>query len=278
MSVNLPLGTSAILYSMQRTDKQMQETNLRLSTGLKVNSALDDPINYFAAQSHTYRASDLQNRKDSMGEAIQLVEAANSAVESILDLVDDAISLVNSGLEAKDQAEINALEKQYQEIMDQVDSLADDAYYNGVNLLGGTSETLEVVFNEDGSSSLTLTGQDGSSSGLGISAVTADDWWDTTNSVPDSTNLDAATDELTAAKTTLRTMAKSLSMDLGIIETRNDFTDQMINTLEDGATKLTAADFNEESASLLTLETMQKLGVNSLSIASKAQQAILSLF
>jgi flagellin-like hook-associated protein FlgL len=256
----------------------MQETNLRLSTGLKVNSALDDPINYFAAQSHTYRASDLLNRKDSMGEAIQLVEAANTAVESILDLVDSAISLVNSAMEAEDQAEINSLEVQYQEIMDQIDFLAEDAYYNGVNLLGGTAETLEVFFDEDGASSLTLTGEDGSASGLGITAVAADDWWDTTNGVPDLTALDSTTGELTSAKTTLRTMAKSLSMDLSIIETRSDFADQMINTLEDGATKLTAADFNEESANLLTLETQQQLGINSLSIASEAQQAILNLF
>lgn len=277
-SITLPLGTSSVLYSLQKTDSLMQETNYRLSTGKKVNTALDDPINYFAAQNHTFRASDLQIRKDSMNEGIQLITAANSGIESILTLVDSAISLANSALNAEDQAEVNNLETQFNEILDQIDTLAADSGYNGVNLLGGVTEQLEVFFNEDGSSSITLTGEDASYAGLGITQLAADDWWDGAGGAPNATAINATLDELNNAKTQLRTWAKTLSMDLSIIDTRVDFTDQMINTLTDGAGKLTNADLNEESANLLTLQTQQQLGINSLSISSQAQQSVLSLF
>jgi flagellin-like hook-associated protein FlgL len=256
----------------------METANNNLATGKKVNSALDDPINFFAAQDHTYRASDLEMRKDEMSEGVQTITAANDGVEAILDLIDAAKSLAQSALTAEDQTEVNDLEDQFTELMSQIDDLAGDSGYKGVNLLMGTTEQLKVYFNEDGSSNMTVTGEDATSTGLGITAVAADAWWDGTNSVPSESAINATIDELDDARDALRTTAKTLSTSLSTIEIRLDFTSNMINTLEEGAGNLTNADTNEESANLLTLQTQQSLAINALSIASDAAQSVLGLF
>ena len=275
--VTLTIGMSKVLYNLQQIEDTMQVTNNRLSTGKKVNSALDDPINYFSAQDHLYRSSDLEARKDEMNEAASLIEAANSGVESILDMIDQALSLANAAKTSETQTDINSLENQFNDILTQIDNVANDAYYKGTNLLGGATEQLTVYFNADGTSSLTLTGEDASSTGLGLTVLTTDDWYNGTDG-PDETAIQASIDELTDAKSALRTMAKTLSMDLSSIEIRLDFASTMMNTLDTGAANLTVADTNEESAALLMLQTQQSLSINSLSIASDAAQSVLSLF
>ena len=266
------------LYSLQQIEDSMNSSNERLATGKKVNSALDDPLNYFTAQDHLNRYSDLSNRKDEMSEAVQLISAANSGVESILDLVDSALSLANSALTAETQTDVNSLEDKFNEILTQIDQLANDAYYKGTNLLGGATEQLKVYFNAAGTSTLTLTGEDASATGLGLTTLTTDDWWDGTNGVPDEAGIQTSIDALNDAKTSLRTISKTLSLDLGTIEIREAFAEEMMSTLSDGASALTAADTNEESAKLLMLETQQELAINSLSIGSDAYANVLRLF
>ncbi len=277
-SVTLTSSMSQNLFSLQQINSAMETANNNLATGKKVNSALDDPINFFAAQDHTYRASDLEMRKDEMSEGVQTITAANDGVEAILDLIDAAKSLAQSALTAEDQTEVNDLEDQFTEVMSQIDDLAGDSGYKGVNLLMGATEQLKVYFNEDGSSNMTVTGEDATSTGLGITAVAADDWWDGTNSVPSESAINATIAELDDARDALRTTAKTLSTSLSTIEIRLDFTSNMINTLEEGAGNLTNADTNEESANLLTLQTQQSLAINALSIASDSAQSVLGLF
>jgi len=279
-AITLTSGMSQNLYSLQRTEELMEETEYRLATGKRVNSALDDPINYFAAENHTQRATDLEARKDEMGEGVQLIEAANAGIEAITDLIDSAKSLAQSALSAETKEEANALETQFTEVMAQIDDVAADSGYKGVNLLGGATETLQVNYDEEGDSSSTLTGFDASSTGLGITAVAADAWWDDsgTPEVADKTAIYATIDQLDKAKSTLRSETKDLSTDLGTITARQSFTENMINTLNDGAANLVNADLNEESANLLMLQTQQQLGTNSLSIASDSMQSVLKLF
>ena len=91
-------------------------------------------------------------------------------------------------------------------------------------------------------------------------------------------NIQDAIDDLDAAKATLRTEAKELSSSLSVITTRQDFSEKMINTLEDGVANLTNADMNEEGANMLMLQTRQALGTTSLSMASQAAQSVMRLF
>ncbi|MGE0586114.1 MAG: flagellin [Flavobacteriaceae bacterium] len=158
---------------------------------------------------------------------------------------------------------------QFNELRDQIDQLAKDAGFNGVNLLNGDS--LSVLFNEDGSSSLDITGVSYDSAGLGITAVAS-------GGFDDNADINAALAELGSAIDTLRTQSSAFGSNLSIVETRQDFTNNLINTLETGASNLTLADTNEEAANLLALQTRQQLSSTALSLASQADQNVLRLF
>lgn len=270
MTITLTTGMRQNLFALQQTDKLMNRTQTRLATGKRVNSALDDPVNYFAALGHQQRATDLAGRKDEMSEAIQTVKAANEGVESINTLIAAAKSIAQSAKSADSTTTMATMAGDYNDILDQIDTLAGDSGYKGINLVGGTSETLTVAFDADGDSTLTLTGFAGSSGGLSLVDATSG-WAAAANIQTDLDLLDTATD-------TLRTNAKTLSTNLNIVTARQDFTQGMINVLSDGAANLTIADMNEEGANMLMLQTRQALGTTSLSIASQAAQNVLRLF
>ena len=120
--ISLTAGMRQNLYSMQNTANLMDRTAGRLSSGFKVQTALDDPVNYFAAEGHRQRSSDLAGRKDEMGEAIQLVKAGNSGIESITDLVAAAKSIAQSALSGEDEDAIDALALQFNAILDSLNN------------------------------------------------------------------------------------------------------------------------------------------------------------
>jgi flagellin-like hook-associated protein FlgL len=267
------------LFSLQNTEKLLQKTQTRLATGLRVQKAVDDPINYFTALEHRQRAGDLATRKDEMAESIQLVNAANDGVESINALIASAKSLAQSAMSASTTAELDTLENQYMNVLCQIDQLAEDSGYKGVNLLDGTTVTHTVKFDETGDSKLTMTGFDAASTGATLSLVslTASDW-SSAGGIADLDEINSAITQLDSATTNLRSEAQKLSTNLSTITIRQDFTSNMINTLEDGAAALTNADMNEEGANMLMLQTRQQLGTTSLSLASQAAQSVLRLF
>lgn len=161
---------------------------------------------------------------------------------------------------------LSQYENDYNTVRDQIDGLVKDASYRGVNLLNG--DDLDTFFNEDRSNKLSTSGSDLSAAGLGLNKA-------------NFSRLDtiASTDlEVRAAQTTLRSFGGTLSNSLSIIQTREDFTKSLVNTLTEGSDKLTLADQNEEGAKLLALQTRQQLGVTALSLAAQAQQSVLRLF
>lgn len=374
--ISLTASMRSNLLSLQQTQSLMDTTQERLSTGKKVNSAIDNPSSYYTAQSLTNRASDLNALLDSMGQGIQTIQAANEGIEAITEFVQQAKAIANT---ARDNATIkgttssgtyaaaddtknitvkiegvadqdikvtledtDTLEQaatkiatalndgtdgvkdaedtviggftatvengqikisnskgivanvsgtisgitfngeignstrttsmnQYNEILDQIDQLAKDSGYKGVNLLQGND--LKVVFNEDRSSYLTINGTFADTSDEGLKISRAEDW---TN--PDNEAIDASISELENAITSLRNMASEFGNNYSIVENRENFTESLINVLEEGSDKLTLADMNEESANMLALQTRQQLAINSLSLASQAAQSVLSLF
>ncbi|MCE5283207.1 MAG: flagellin [Deltaproteobacteria bacterium] len=281
-TVSLSSSLSQNLSSLKATQSLMDETEYKLTTGKKVNSALDDPISYFTSAAHLDRASDLQTLKDDMGEAIQTIEAADDGITAIKDLISDAKAILQSALTAETDSDMAGYVSQYNEIMDDIDDLAEDSGYGDVNLLGGTSQTLDVVFDEDGESKVTLTGFDASTTGLSLTDATSGAFYTGTTAGGDfavtKTGINALITELDTAKDTLRAKSKTLSTQLSVIETRSDFTDNLITTLEDGSANLVNADTTKEGVNLTTLQTQQQLAISSLSIANSASQAVLSLF
>ncbi len=156
--------------------------------------------------------------------------------------------------------------KQYQEILNQYDSLIKEASYKGINLL--QTDKLSVKFNEDNTANLNVQGKDMSTQALGFTVF---DW-------KSHDDINKSIEELTSAINVIRSYSSELGNNYNIITTRQDFTENLINVLTEGADKLTLADMNEESANMLALQTRQQLAINSLSLASQASQSILKLF
>lgn len=275
----LTSGMRANLVALQKTDNALEVTQKRLSTGKKVNSALDDPVSYFTALAHEQRAGDLAARKDEMSEGIQTVKAADAGIESIRSLIAAAKSLATSALSGETTSDINTLMSQYHQVLSQIDTIADDSGYKGVNLLDSTSVTTQVKFDELGNSNLTMTGFDASSTGatLTLMSYAAGDWV-SAGGTADKLDINSGIARLDSATRALRTESSKLANNLSIITARQDYTQSMINVLKDGAAGLTNADMNEESASMLMLQTRQSLGTTSLSLASQSAQSVLRLF
>ncbi len=378
--ISLTASMRTNLLSLQNTQSLMDQTQERLSTGKKVNSAIDNPSSYYTAQSLTNRANDLDSLLDSMGQGIQTIQAANEGIEAITSFVQQAKAVANTARDtpataslagevdftagngevtvkigdetfkvtfastsensataaatklndagkaitaeggttklgdaltnanltfaangnkltlkvadpAKETAKVavsvssditgvsmsgtmdpdarKTSISQFNDILTQIDQLANDASYKGVNLL--KEDKLKVVFNEDRSSYLEIEGKDASSTGLKLASVSATDWATNEGVEATITSVENAINEL-------RDMATEFGNNYSIVQTRQDFTENLINVLEEGADDLTLADMNEESANMLALQTRQQLGINSLSLASQAAQSVLQLF
>jgi len=382
----LSAGVRQNLLSLQNTADLMSTTQYRLATGKKVNSALDNPTNYFTSQSLQFRAGDLNDLLDSIGQAQKTLEAANQGLTSLTKLVQSAKSIATQarqaplgnvtfantitgsvgslttatslgssglnltngntltvsdsngntstytvtntetvqevldglnasanggwtaaitggkleltsttgatltvagsagvltafGLTAGSQAATatvntanatrSSLENDYNAILAQIDQLAKDSSYNGINLLNG--DNLKVMFNENGTSSLTIAGVTFDSAGLGLTNAA-------TNDFQVNATVDAHITELTTALANLRTQSSSFGSTVTVIQTRQDFTKNLINTLQTGADSLVLADTNEEGANMLALQTRQQLSTTALSLANQANQAVLKLF
>ncbi|RAI36476.1 flagellin [Rhodoplanes serenus] len=162
-----------------------------------------------------------------------------------------------------------SLQKDFNDVLDQIDSLSKDASYNGINLLNG--DDLKVAFNEKNTSSLTIKGVTYNASNLGLNKQNG-------TTFQDNTKIDATISAINDALTTLRTQASKFGSNLSTVQTRQDFTKSMVNTLQTGADNLVLADSNEEGANMLALQTRQQLSTTALSLANQANQAVLRLF
>jgi flagellin-like hook-associated protein FlgL len=204
-----------------------------------------------------------------MGQAIQTIKAADAGIKGITALIEAAKGLTQSARSA-DTTGRAALALQFNDLLDQIDDMALDSGYQGINLLGDND--LVVNFNEDGSSSLTVSGFDASSATTGLDIADAAGSW------ASDTNIDAAVTDLNAAISTLRTESSTLSSNLNVVTTRLDFTTNMMKALTEGSDKLTLADMNEEGANMLMLQTRQALSTTALSLSAQAAQSVLRLF
>jgi len=274
MSLSLSSGVRQALSSIQSTAAMAQATQLRLATGKKVNSAIDNPSSFFTASGLNNRAGDLSRRLDGIGQGVKTLEAADNGIKGITKLVESAKSIVTQARQSSDNAVRESLRQQYDEIQGQIDELTNDSGYNGVNLIKNGADDLTVVYNEDGSSKSEITGKDLDSAGLGLTGTAANAWDDAAG----VTAMDGELDKLDAALTTLRTQAATFGASLSTVKNREEFTQAMVNTLRSGADSLVLADSNEEGANLLALQTRGQLAQTALSLASQADQAVLRMF
>ena len=302
-SITLTASMRSNLSSLKTIQSQMDTTQERLSTGKKVNSAIDNASSYYQARALTNRASDLDSLLDSMGQGIQTIQAANEGIEAVTSYVEQMKAVADTAAtlakvekptgsrpgeagaaqEAWDaqkaafdayNTELKSYQDQFNAIRAQAEKLINDTSYQGINLLKG--QKLTVVFNEGRTNSLdvqveNLLDTEGSK---GIAVLKANVDWTGAS----ATTVDAAISAVTAGMSKLRSVSSELGNNYSIIQTRQNFTEALIDVLETGSDNLVLADMNEESANYLALQTRQQLAINSLSLASQSAQSILSLF
>ncbi|MGX1742782.1 flagellin N-terminal helical domain-containing protein [Bosea sp. NPDC055353] len=379
----LSSGVRNNLLTLQQTTSEQGAIQNRLATGRRVNSAIDNPINFFTAAGLNDRSNQLGGLLDGISNGIQTIQAASKGIDAIVKLVQSAQStikqaqadaaqnrptftaatgstettksgvladtvaaagtitltptggtaatvtitatdtfrdLVNkvndsgvatasinnageliikgvgsaeltiagadtitggtgfdaahTGADIDSDVRSNLID-QFNEIRTQIDELAKDSGFNGINLLAG--DALSVVFNEKTGTSqnkLDIQGEEITATNLGIGLAGGTGGID----FQDDAALIATADALTSALTSLRSTASSMGSQLSVVQTRQDFTKNMINTLTIGADNLVLADSNEEGAKLLALNTRQQLSQTALSLASQADQGVLRLF
>ncbi len=374
MSISLSSGVRNALSAIQSNTSQAEVQQKRLATGKKVNSAIDNPANFFTSQGLKSRSSDLSRLLDGIAQGAKTLEAADKGIKAITKLVEatqgaarqalqnassnlsstglaltggatkvavagdagnlvikagsttttvavaagdtiqtvvDALNVEGTGLRAevgsdnklkvsaqngeslevltgtaattsfagltagviaRDATTTNStrenLAKQFDDLRTQIDQLSKDTGYNGINLLNGDS--LKVAFNEKDTSSLTIKGVTFDSAGLGITSAD--------NKLQANSDINVAIKELTAGIDKLRSQASTFGSNLSVVQNRQEFTKDFIDTLETGADQLVLADQNEEAAKLLTLNTRNQLSQTALSLASQADQGVLRLF
>src|SRR6185437_3739804 len=264
----LTAGVRSNLLNLQQTASLETTVQDQLATGKKVNSALDNPISYFTSQSLTNRANSLNSLLDSMSNAFQTIQAANNGITSITKLVQSAQALVSQAQQTSDTTVRAGLATQYNAVLTQIDQLAGDSGFNGINLLANNS--LTVTLNESGTSTVTVSGVADSTTALSLNNAT--------NNFAGAADLTTASSALTAALTTLQSQAQSFGTNLSTVQIRQDFTKSMVDTLQTGSDNLTLADSNQAGADLLALQTRQQLSTTALSLASQASQSVLRLF
>ncbi|WP_438278494.1 flagellin [Nitrobacter sp.] len=171
--------------------------------------------------------------------------------------------------DANSQNTRTSLIAQYNQVIDQIKTTAQDSSFNGVNLLNG--DQLKLVFNETGKSTLTIQGVTFDPAGLGLSSLVKG------TDFLDNSNINTVLNSLNDASSTLRSQASAFGSNLSIVQIRQDFSKNLINVLQTGSSNLTLADTNEEAANSQALATRQSIAVSALALANQSQQSVLQL-
>jgi flagellin len=246
-------------------------TSITFGTGANQISTLDDLNTSLAA-------NNLQATLDTTGK-LTITTTNDAASANIGAIGGTAItgatgqfngkSVVNAVKDVASQATRASLIAQYNQVVDQITTTAQDSSFNGVNLLNG--DTLKLTFNETGSSKLGISGVSFGPGGLGLSKLAAG------TDFTDNASTNKVLASLTTASTSLRSQASAFGSNLSVVQIRQDFSKSLINVLQTGASNLTLADTNEEAANSQALSTRQSIGVSALSLANTAQQGVLQL-
>jgi flagellin-like hook-associated protein FlgL len=272
--ISLSAAVRENLLALANTESLIARTQNRLSTGLRVSSPIDDARVFFEAKALSDHATDMDERKEGIDQGISSVTTALEAIEAIDSLVQQMKGILISAKSASGN-ELVVLQTQYNDLRTQVDNLANDATYQGLNLIAGTGSSLDIEFSTDTASILSIASLDVTTGTLGL-AVTSLASLSVASTL--ATKVDDALSEIDLATETLRGTAQALGSNIALLQTRLDFTEKYVNALEGGSAKLTLADITEEGANLVALQTRQQLGFSALAFAGQSEQSVLSLF
>ncbi|HXY99698.1 MAG TPA: flagellin [Stellaceae bacterium] len=289
MSSNVVLGnaTRQNLLSLQGINSNISTAQNHLATGLKVASAVDNAVLFFQSQSLLNRANDLSERKSQIDQGISSLTTATQATQSVVGILQQLQGLLNSA-KTETAAQRAATSKQFDTLSVQLNNLVNDASYQGLNLVNSTASTLTLQFSITSTSILKIHGFNQQISKLVTGAVKLSKASNLAShlisvgfskvSAYGTSLFDKAFNTLQTAIFAAQSQAQSLGGNVTFLQTRLSFTSQYAATLQGGSDKLVVADVNVESTNLVTLQTRQSLAIQSLSIATQSEQAVLRLF
>lgn len=280
-SVNTNLGAAIALQQLSRTNVDLETTQSRINTGLSVSSTKDDSSTYNIAQNLRSDLSGYKSVTASLSRAKSVTDVAVAGAEVVSDLLIQlkakATAAADSGLDAASRA---ALNRDFVALRDQITTVVNSASFNGTNLLaagGGAVSALRSLNDGDGATagyqtdSLTIANQ---GLGLGGTVVTLL----ATDTLADATTAAALVDTLTTSITNVATSLSTLGSGARQIDAQQVFVTKLSDSVKNGIGELVDANLAAESAALQSLQVRQQLGIQALSIANSAPQAVLGLF
>ena len=272
LTVNTNTGAMIALQYLNQTNAQLQTTQNAINTGLKVASAKDDGATFAIAQDMRGDVAGYTAVHDSLNRAVSVTDVAMNAGQSISDLL---IEMKQKALAASDQsldtASRQALNEDFTALRDQITSIINNAVFNGFNLIDGSTGQITALASSDGARHITVQSENMSLSGSIVTIATTGTISTLTKASTMISTVEASLTNVNGALARLSSGAKKFSVQI-------DFVQKLADTLTTGIGNLVDADMATESAKLQSLQVKQQLGVQALSIANSAPQAILSLF
>ena len=271
-SVNTNASAFVALQSLSKTNRDLETTQARINTGLKVGSAKDNAAVFAIAQNLRGDIAGLNAVKNSLDRAISTVDVAVAAGEAVADLLTElkekAVSAKDTGLDTSSR---DALNDEFTELRDQITTIVENAEFNGTNIVDSSAADVTAITDATGSNTISISGQDLTLGGAIITLTSSAE-------ISSAALASAAVTTISASSDNLNTALSALGAGATRLEIQRDFVDKLSDTIEVGIGNLVDADLAKESANLQALQVKQQLGLEALSIANQSPGAVLGLF
>ncbi|MBA4801464.1 MAG: flagellin [Euryhalocaulis sp.] len=272
-SVNTNPGAFIALQNLNKTNVELGEVQNRINTGLKVASAKDNGGIFAIAQKMRAEVAGYGVVEQSLDRGQSTVDVALSAGEAISDLLiqmkEKALGAGDASLDTQSR---DALNEDFKALRDQISTIVENAEFNGVNLIDGSSTGGFVALaNAEGTNTITVGSEDLTLSGSIVTVSSTASFGTASEASTIATQIDASLTNVNESLARLGTKSKAL-------EIHSTFVNKLSDELDTGIGNLVDADLARESARLQSLQVKQQLGIQALSIANQAPQSILGFF
>jgi flagellin len=272
LSVNTNVGAMVALQYLNKTTSDLMVTEGHINSGLKVAGPVDNGAIWAIAQNMRGNVSGYQAISDSLNRGISTVDVAISAGQSVSDLLNELKSKALAAADGSlDTASRNALNADFTALRDQINTIVQNASFNGTNLVDGTVANVQALASPDGTKRITVSAQ---SIGLSGTIVTLTSTGTISTTAKASTMIGTINSSIANVNSALATMASGVKK----FQIQNDFVSKLVDALNTGIGNLVDANMAVESARLQSLQVKQQLGVQALAIANAAPSITLSLF
>ena len=283
-SVHTNMGAMLALQNLNRTNRDMENIQTRINTGLKVSNAKDNGAVYNIAQQQRADHSAFDAVRTSLNRAKSIADVALAAGESLSDIFmqmrEKAVAAADPSASATSRAAYN---QEFIALRDQVSSIIQNAVFDGGNLLNGGGTTLDFLANTSGSLTVSLPvldlnlGASGSAPGV-LPTPPVDVYLEVDDVLDTAANAAIVRDRVAASLNFVNAELARLGAAAKRIDNHNVFVGKLQDSIKGGIGNLVDADMAVEAARLQAAQVKQQLGTQALSIANQAPQSILSLF